>query len=139
MIRRVSSFAATSLRRRLFEELERITIDPAYTVTVTHHGKPAAVFMNYDEYQSLLKTLEVAEYPEFVASGELNDMSEELKNGEILTYEEVFGVPQPQINRVDKKEVVYRLRHAAFREEKESSIMRSESEIAHPNDPNANY
>lgn len=119
MIRRASSFAVTSLRRRLFEEIERITIDPAYTVMVTHHGKPTAVLMNYDEYQSLSKTLEVAKNPEFVTSGELDDMSEDLKNGNILTYEEVFGVPQPQINRVDKKEVIYRLRHAAFREEGE--------------------
>lgn len=119
MIRRASSFAATSLRRRLFEELERITIDPSYKVLVTHHGKPAAVLMNYDEYQSLLKTLEVAKNPEFVTNGQLLEMSEELKNGEVLTYEEVFGVPQPQISQVDKKEIAYRLRHAAFREEEE--------------------
>lgn len=110
-----SVFTASSTRRRIFEELEKIKNDPSYTTTVTHRGKPIAIFLNYSEYLSWKRTLAIAADPLLVQ--DLKSLQEAFKAGKILTYEELFGKPQPRLGPVEKGEIVYRVRHGVYQEE----------------------
>jgi len=105
-----STFTASSTRRRIFEELEKIAADPAYTTTITHHGRPLAVILSYDEYRRWQETVATAADPLLVR--DLKDIEADLKQGNILTYQELFGCPQPGLGEIAKGEIVYRVRHA---------------------------
>ena len=58
-----STFTASSTRRRIFEELEKIAADPTYTTTITHHGRPLAVIISYEEYSRWQETIATAADP----------------------------------------------------------------------------
>jgi len=114
-----STFTASSTRRRIFEELEKIAADPTYTTTITHHGRPLAVIISYDEYRRWQETIAVAADPLLVR--DLKDIETDLQTGNIVTYQELFGVPQPGLGNIDKGEVVYRVRHATQAENSQTN------------------
>lgn len=105
-----STFTASSTRRRIFEELEKIAADPTYTTTITHHGRPLAMIISYDEYRRWQETVAVAADPLLVR--DLKGLEPDLQKGNIITYQELFGRPQPGLGEIQKGEIVYRVRHA---------------------------
>ena len=121
-----STFTASSTRRRIFEELEKIAADPAYTTTITHHGRPLAVIVSYDEYRRWQETVATAADPLLVR--DLKDIETDLKQGNIITYQELFGVPQPGIGQIPKGEIVYRVRHATQPDSSKSETLNSKPE-----------
>jgi antitoxin YefM len=64
---------------------------------ITSNGRPAAVIMSYDEYESWEETLEILSDPETVQA--LRQADKELANGKIFSFEDVFGHPQPKIKK----------------------------------------
>ena len=62
---------------------------------ITQNGKPAAVVIGYDEFESWLETLEILGDPELMA--DLRQADRELAIGDLHSFEEVFGHPQPGI------------------------------------------
>lgn len=61
-----------------------------HEVVVTRYGKPAAILLDYDEYESLRETLEIMSQPKLVA--ELKRRRDYFRRGgKGLTVEEVFG------------------------------------------------
>lgn len=61
-------------------------------VVVTRNGKPAAVLVNYDEYERLKETLDVLSDPEIMR--QIRESERYFaKSGKGLSFEEVFGEP----------------------------------------------
>ena len=61
-------------------------------VVVTRNGKPAAVLVNYDEYERLKETLDVLSDPDLMR--QIRESERYLaKGGKGLSFEEVFGEP----------------------------------------------
>ncbi len=62
----------------------------ANEVVVTRRGKPAAIILNYEEYESLKETLEIMSHPRLV--NELKHRRDYFRRGgKGLTIEEVLG------------------------------------------------
>lgn len=72
-----------NLMTRLSKLLDRVII--------TRKGKPEAVIMSFDEYESWLETLEIIPRPEAV--GGIREGLADLKAGRSKTFGEVFGEP----------------------------------------------
>lgn len=121
-----STFTASSTRRRIFEELEKIAADPTYTTTITHHGRPLAVIISYDEFRRWQETARLAADPLLVR--DLKDLEPDLQKGNIITYQELFGHPQPGLGEIQKGEIVYRVKHAAQEDSSKSTITGPKSE-----------
>jgi antitoxin YefM len=60
-------------------------------VIITRKGKPEAVMMAFDEYESWVETLELMSRPETVKG--IREGLEDLKAGRSRSFEEVFGEP----------------------------------------------
>jgi len=50
----VKTVTATETRKRIFDLLDKVSVDPSFQVVISHHGKPAAVLVNLKEWESLL-------------------------------------------------------------------------------------
>ena len=61
---------------------------------ITSNGKPTAVIMSYEEYEAWEETLEVLSDPEAVHA--IREADKDLANGEIFSFEQVFGHKQPK-------------------------------------------
>ena len=75
--------------RELVEQAGR-TMD---RVVITRNGKPEAVLMGYDEFESWAETLDIVSNPqemEAIRAGE-----EALKAGDVVSFEEAFGESVP--------------------------------------------
>ena len=62
---------------------------------ITSRGKPKAVVMSYDEFESWQETLDIVSNPDLTAA--IKDADADLAAGRIHTYEEVFARTQPGI------------------------------------------
>ncbi len=62
---------------------------------ITSRGKPKAVVMSYDEFESWQETLDIVSNPDLTAA--IKDADADLAAGRIDTYEEVFARTQPGI------------------------------------------
>lgn len=60
-------------------------------VIITRNGKPEAVIMGFEEYESWVETLELLSKPETVRG--IREGLADLKAGRSRTFEEVFGEP----------------------------------------------
>lgn len=60
-------------------------------VIITRNGKPAAVMMGYEEYESWVETLELLSRPESVRG--VREGLEDLRAGRSRSFERVFGEP----------------------------------------------
>ena len=70
-------------------------------VIITRNGKPEAVLMGYEEFESWAETLEVLSNPEEMAK--IRAGMEALAKGDVVSYEEAFGEPPPH-GRKTKRE-----------------------------------
>ena len=101
---------ATEARRHFFDLLDKVSADPSFRPVITRHGKQIATLVNADEWENLMETLSIAANPQLVRN--LERARGDIKRGEVLTYDEVFGHPQPGFRVADKAKVVYRLKKA---------------------------
>ena len=60
-------------------------------VIITRNGKPEAVMMAFEEYESWVETLELLSSPESVRG--IHEGLEDLKAGRSRSFEKVFGEP----------------------------------------------
>ena len=60
-------------------------------VIITRNGKPEAVMMAFEEYESWVETLELLSRPESVRG--IHEGVEDLKAGRSRSFEKVFGEP----------------------------------------------
>jgi prevent-host-death family protein len=60
-------------------------------VIITRKGKPEAVIMGFEEYESWVETLELLSKPETVRG--IREGLADLKAGRSRTFEEIFGEP----------------------------------------------
>jgi prevent-host-death family protein len=101
---------ATEARRNFFDLLDKVSLDPSFRPIITRHGKPIAALINVDEWENLMETLSIAANPQLVRN--LESAQDDIRKGKILTYDEVFGHPQPGFRVADKARVVYKLKKA---------------------------
>ena len=101
---------ATEARRHFFDLLDKVGADPSFCPIITRHGKPIATLVNVDEWENLMETLSIAANPQLVKN--LEKVREDIREGKVLTYDEVFGHPQPGFRVADKGKVVYKLKKA---------------------------
>jgi prevent-host-death family protein len=67
-------------------------------IVVTRNGKPAAVLASYEEYEGLKETLDVLSDENLMKQIRAAERHFR-KGGKGLTFEEVFGHPQPATRR----------------------------------------
>ena len=60
-------------------------------VIITRNGKPEAVIMGFEEYESWVETLELVSRPQTVKG--IREGLADLKAGRARSFEEVFGEP----------------------------------------------
>jgi len=60
-------------------------------VIITRKGKPEAVLMGFDEYESWIETLELMSRPKAIKA--IREGLADLKAGRSRSFEEVFGEP----------------------------------------------
>lgn len=81
---------ASKLRTRILKLVKELAMTPEHYI-VTHNGEPAAMLMSYDEYRSLLATLDVITDPELVES--VRESRKDKRRGRLHSFDEVFGEP----------------------------------------------
>lgn len=58
-------------------------------IVITKNGRPEAVLMSYEEYESWRETLEIMKDPELVEG--IREAKADIEAGRLYTKEEVFG------------------------------------------------
>ena len=66
-------------------------------IVVSRRGKPVAVVIGAEEYNSIMATLEEMADPSALRA--LREAQEDARAGRIYTYDEVFGHPPPRFKR----------------------------------------
>ncbi len=87
----------TEVKARLPELVTGVE-DREEEVVVTRNGKPAAVLVNYAEYERLKETLDVLSDPEMMQ--QIRESERYFaKGGKGLSFEEVFGEPAQPVKK----------------------------------------
>jgi len=81
---------ASKLRTQILKLIKELGKAPDQYI-ITHNGEPAATLISYDEYRSLLATLDVMTDPELVNS--IRESRNDKKHGRVHSFDEVFGEP----------------------------------------------
>jgi antitoxin YefM len=76
----------TETRKQLLELPDQLTDEP---VIITKHGKPAMVALAYEQFESLMETLEVLSDPELMAT--LRQSMVQAQNGETISLEDAIA------------------------------------------------
>jgi antitoxin YefM len=86
----VRTIAVSEARQNLPELVSRMRtlLD---RVVITRNGKPEAVMMAFEEYESWVETLELMSRPETVRG--IREGLADLKAGRTRSFEDVFGEP----------------------------------------------
>lgn len=66
-MRAKTTIPITEARKRIFDIAEEVQ-KPGVYYTFTEKGRPKAVFMSYDEFDSLMETLEILSDPKIMKS-----------------------------------------------------------------------
>ncbi len=86
----VKTIAVSEARQNLPELVNR-TRTLLERVVITRKGKPEAVMMAFEEYESWVETLELMSRPETVQG--VREGLTDLKAGRARSFEDVFGEP----------------------------------------------
>jgi len=81
---------ASKLRSQILKLVKELDKAPDQYI-ITHNGEPAATLISYDEYRSLLATLDVITDPELVAN--IRESRKDKQSGRVYSFDEVFGEP----------------------------------------------
>ncbi len=87
-MRAKTTIPITEARKKIFDIAEEVQ-KPGVYYTFTEKGRPKAVFMSYDEYDSLMETLEILSDPKIMKS--IKKAEEEYERGEYVTLKEFLG------------------------------------------------
>lgn len=78
----------SQVRRDIFQITTKVQ-KPGVTYTVTENGRPTAVILSADEFESLIETLEIMhEYPDVMDA--INRSRREFEQGKYVTLDELF-------------------------------------------------
>jgi antitoxin YefM len=86
MIRDIEEITTVNARRELTKLPEKLGANPA-TVAVTRRGKPVLAIMTWEDYQSILETLEILSDDESVH--QLRRSIKEVKEGKQIPWQKV--------------------------------------------------
>ncbi len=70
-------------------------------IIITKNGRPEAVLMSYEEYESWLETLEITQDRQLMA--DIREARADVKAGRLYTKEEVFGAPKKAKHAAKRK------------------------------------
>lgn len=82
-----TTLSITEARNNLLD-LIRKTKDLMERVIITKNGKPEAVLISYDEYESWIETLEITQDSQLMK--EITEAKEDIKAGRLVPYDEVL-------------------------------------------------
>jgi len=82
------TLSITEARNR-FLNLIREAKDLLEEVIITKNGKPEAVLMSYEEYESWVETLEIVKDRQLMK--EIREAKADIKSGRLYSKEDVFG------------------------------------------------
>lgn len=77
-------------------------------VVITRNGKPEAVLMGYDEFESWVETLDIVSNPEEMET--IRASEEAIKAGDVVSFEKAFGETLP--SRKKERRVLLAAPHA---------------------------
>ena len=86
----MKNISVRHLREHLAEVLDDVS-EKLDRYVISKRGKPEAVLMCVDDYESWLETLEIISSKETLR--DINTAKAELKSGKYFTFEEVFSRP----------------------------------------------
>ncbi len=81
-----TTISISEARRRIFDIAEEVQ-KPNTHYTFTENGKPKAVLMSAEEFDSLMEDLEILSSPEILAN--IKKAEEEYKRGDYITWDEM--------------------------------------------------
>jgi antitoxin YefM len=84
------TLTATEARRTLFDVIKHA--NQTHDVVRVQHKSGDAVIMSSEDYESLQETLILLSQPGFRDA--LNESEREIRDGELLSFEDVFQEPQ---------------------------------------------
>ena len=111
-------FTATKARNNFFTLLESLKTLSNY-ITITHHGKPIAIMMNPDEFESWQETVEISCNPVLVRN--IKKSAGDLAKGRYLTLDEVFPEFEKRMTIADKANIEYRIKQIVKNQKKHVS------------------
>jgi len=79
------TISITEARKRIFDIAKEVQ-KPGVYYTFTENGRPKAVLMSAEEFDSLMEDLEILSNPETMEN--IRKAEEEYKNGECVSWEE---------------------------------------------------
>lgn len=77
--------------RKKFTELIKDVENLMERYVITRKGKPAAVILSAEEFESMLETIKIME--DHVLLEKLRQAREDIREGEVYSYEEIFREP----------------------------------------------
>ena len=80
------TISITEARKRIFDIAEEVQ-NPGIYYTLTENGKPKAVILSYEEYDSLMENLEILSDPKVLAK--IKKAEEEFERGDYITLDEL--------------------------------------------------
>jgi antitoxin YefM len=80
----------SKLRSQLLKLVKELDKSPDQYI-ITQNGEPAATLISYDEYRSLLATLDVITDPELVKS--IRESRNDKRHRRVHSFDDVFGEP----------------------------------------------
>ncbi|MFA7160579.1 MAG: type II toxin-antitoxin system Phd/YefM family antitoxin [Kiritimatiellia bacterium] len=83
----MTTLTATDARREFFDVVKGAT--DRHQIYRIHHRRGAVVLMAEDDYESMIETMELLSTPGFRKS--LQKSIEQMRSGETVSFEEVFG------------------------------------------------
>jgi antitoxin YefM len=76
----------TETRKQLLDLPDQLTDEP---VIITKHGKPAMVALGYEQFESLMETLEVLSDPDLMTT--LRQSMVQAKSGETISLDDAIA------------------------------------------------
>ncbi|MFQ6049775.1 MAG: type II toxin-antitoxin system Phd/YefM family antitoxin [Candidatus Paceibacterales bacterium] len=98
---------ATEARKKFFKILKEVK-KPNRVYTITLDGKPNAVILSFDEYDSWLETIEIMSNPEIVR--DLKEAEKDFKAGRYTPLEEILKEEGYIVKDAPKKKYISRSR-----------------------------
>lgn len=81
-----TTLSITEARKKIFDIAEWVQ-KPDTHYTLTENGRPKAVIMSAEEFDSLMETMEILSDPKIMK--DIEKVEEEYKRGEYITWEEM--------------------------------------------------
>lgn len=85
-MRTKTTISISEARKRIFDIAEEVQ-KPGVHYTFTDKGRPKTVMMSFDEFDSLMETLEIMSDPELMR--DIRKAEREYKSGEYVTLDEL--------------------------------------------------